>query len=100
MITFYCFPKEHWKYLRTANVFESPFAAVRLRTDAARRYKKVSSATALIWKVLMVAKNRFRRLDAPQLLVEVYQGAKYVDGLRVSSEKRRAAWSFFTDLLP
>jgi len=45
------FPKEHWKHLRTSNVVESPFAPVRLRTSAGKRYKKVENATALIWKV-------------------------------------------------
>ena len=89
MVTFYRFPREHWKHLRTTNVVESPFAAVRLRTDAAKRYKRVANATALIWKVLMVAQQRFRRLDAPHLLVEVHQGATYVDGVRVSSVRQR-----------
>ena len=41
MVTFYDFPKAHWKHLRTTNIIESPFAAVRLRTAAAKRYKKV-----------------------------------------------------------
>ena len=41
MVTFYRFPKDHWIQLRTTNVVESPFSALRLRTDAARRYKKV-----------------------------------------------------------
>lgn len=88
MITFYRFPREHWKHLRTTNVVESPFAAVRLRTDAAKRYKRVANATALIWKVLLVAQQRFRRLDAPHLLAEVYQGVTYVDGVRVSAVRK------------
>ncbi len=46
-VTFYRFPKEHWKHLRTTNVVESPFAALRLRTDAAKRYRKVENATAI-----------------------------------------------------
>jgi putative transposase len=41
MLTYYQFPKEHWRHLRTTNVVESPFAAVRLRTSAAKRFKKV-----------------------------------------------------------
>lgn len=88
MVSFYRFPREHWKHLRTTNVVESPFAAVRLRTDAAKRYKQVANATALIWKVLMVAQRRFRRLDAPELLAEVHQGIPYVDGLRVPLESK------------
>ena len=74
MVTFYQFPKQHWKHLRTTNVVESPLAALRLRTDAAKRYKKVESATAVIWKMLMLAEQRFRRLDAPEKLMEVYLG--------------------------
>ncbi len=74
MVTFYQFPKEHWKHLRTTNVVESPFAAVRLRTDAAKRYKKVENATAVIWKMLLLAEQRFRRLDAPDRLTQVYLG--------------------------
>jgi len=41
MITLYRFPNDHWRHLRTTNVVESPFSAVRLRTDATRRYKRV-----------------------------------------------------------
>ncbi len=55
MIIFFDYPKEYWIHLRTTNIVESPFNAVRLRTDAARRFKKVESAEAMIWKLLMVA---------------------------------------------
>ena len=93
MVTFYEFPKEHWKHLRTTNVVESPFSAVRLRTDAARRFKRAANATALIWKILMVAQNRFQRLDASHLLAEVYEGTRYTDGQRrqESNEEKKAA---------
>ena len=37
---------------------ESPFAALRLRTDAAKRYKRVDRAIAVIWKMLMVQVRR------------------------------------------
>ncbi len=80
LTAFYDFPEEHWKHLRTTNVIESPFASLRLRTNAAKRFKKVPNATALIWKVLMVAQKRFRRLDAPELLRDVYEGRRFVDG--------------------
>ena len=33
------------------NVVESSFEALRLRTNAAKRYKKVENATAVIWKM-------------------------------------------------
>lgn len=91
MVAFYHFPKEHWTHLRTTNVVESPFASVRLRTRAAKRFKKVASATAMIWKVLTVAESRFRKLDAPHLLSEVADGARYVDGIRITNCHGRIA---------
>ena len=87
MVTFYRFPEEHWKHLRTTNPVESPFAALRLRTDAAKRYKKVSSATVVIWKMLLVAEQRFRKLDAPEKMKEVYLGIDFLDGAEVKREE-------------
>lgn len=82
LVTFYQFPKDHWRHLRTTNVVESPFAAVRLRTTAGKRFKRVESATALIWKVLQVAEQTFRRLNAPEVLPAVYAGTPYVNGIQ------------------
>ncbi len=91
LVTFYQFPKAHWRHLRTTNVVESPFAAVRLRTTAGKRYKRVESATALIWKVLRVAEQTFRRLNAPELLPAVYAGTQYVDGVQKNRVIRQEA---------
>ncbi|MCI0408478.1 MAG: IS256 family transposase [Acidobacteria bacterium] len=91
MVTFYAFPKEHWKHLRTSNVVESPFAAVRLRTGAAKRYKRMENATAVIWKTLLVAEGNFRRLDHPELLAEVAEEVMYVDGVRAKRTEAEAA---------
>ena len=88
MITFYRFPKEHWPHLRTSNVVESPFAAIRLRTDAAKRYKRVSNATAMIWKLLRVAEKSFRRLKGHDLLPEVFQGKQFVDGFPLKAKNK------------
>jgi putative transposase len=91
VVTFYQFPQDHWRHLRTSNVVESPFASVRLRTAAGKRYKKVASATALIWKILMIAESRFRHLNAAHLLGEVAEGAEYEDGIRVHHANRKVA---------
>ena len=66
---------------------ESPLAALRLRTDAAKRFKRVDRATAVIWKMLMIAEQRFRRLNAPELLKQVYLGVQYQDGIEVSRKE-------------
>ncbi len=90
MVTFYRFPKEHWKHLRTTNVVESPFAALRLRTDAAKRFKKVANATAVTWKMLLVAEQRFRKLDAPERMQEVYLGINSLEPGELKQEKELA----------
>jgi len=81
MTTFYSFPREHWAHIRTTNVVESPFSSVRLRTDAAKRFKKVQNATAMIWKLLQVAEKNFRTLKGYWLLPDVYTGKRFVDGV-------------------
>lgn len=98
MVAYYSFPKEHWKHLRTTNIIESPFASVRLRTAASKRYKRVAGATAMIWKLLMVAEKTFRKLNAPHLLLHVMAGLRYEDGELIgqpspqfTSESRLAA---------
>jgi transposase-like protein len=75
MRTFLGFPKEHGRHLRTTHIVESPFAVVRLRTTAAKRFKKVANATAVVWKMLLVAEKRFHKLDNPELLGAVADGA-------------------------
>jgi putative transposase len=90
MVTFYRFPKEHWKHLRTTNPVESPFAALRLRTDAAKRYKKVANATAVTWKMLLIAEQRFRKLDAPEKMKDVYLGIDTLDIRKLKQEEALA----------
>jgi len=83
LVTFFDYPREHWIHLRTTNIVESPFAAVRLRTDAARRFKKTESAEAMIWKLLRVAEQSWRALNAPNLMRDVHDGKRFKDGVAV-----------------
>ena len=76
MTAFFDFPAGHWRHLRTS---------------AAKRFRKVDGATALIWKLLMVAEKRFRKLNSPHLLPGVLAGKRYADGKPVPAEERRAA---------
>jgi putative transposase len=86
LVTFYRFPQPHWQHLRTSNPVESPFAAARLRTDAAKRFKLVKNATAVIWKMLLVAEQVFRRVKHPEFMPMVYRGIRFVDGIQVEKE--------------
>jgi putative transposase len=66
-LTFYRFPESHWSHLRTTNVIESPFASVRLRTNAAKRFKRTKSGVYLVFEVLMRLQRNWRRLKSAHL---------------------------------
>jgi len=83
LTTYYDYPREHWKHLRTSNVVESPFSRVRLRTEASRRFKTQINATCLIWKTLMIAEKSFRKLNAPHLVDKVARDMKCSNGTEV-----------------
>lgn len=71
LLAFYALPAEHWKHLRTTNVIESPFATVRIRTDAARRFRTARSGTHLVFKILQAQEQRWSRISHPEKLKEV-----------------------------
>lgn len=71
LLTFYDFPMEHHRHLRTTNVIESPFATVRLRTDAAKRFRSAKSGTHLVFKILESCEKRWRIISHPEKLKEV-----------------------------
>ncbi|GIW53099.1 MAG: hypothetical protein KatS3mg082_2929 [Nitrospiraceae bacterium] len=54
------------------------------------RFKRVDRATAVIWKMLMVAQEKFRKLNAPELLEKVHAGVKYRDGIEVTGKEAAA----------
>ena len=80
-----------WQHLQTTNPVESPFASLRMRTDAAKRDKRVDRAIAVIWKMLMVVEKRFRRLNATELMKAVYDDRKYENGIPMQTEEEVAA---------
>lgn len=71
LLTYWKFPVEHHKHLRTTNVVESPFATVRLRTNAAKRLRTARSGVHLIYQILKRAQTRWQRLAHPEKLREV-----------------------------
>lgn len=91
MVTYYAFPAAHWRRLRTTNVIESPFDAVRLRTSATKRYKKLENGTAIIWRLLLVVEQRFRKLNAPERWPDVYTSDTSVDGVLMGQAAAPAA---------
>lgn len=66
-LTFHEFPDAHWPHLRTTNVIESTFASVRLRTNAAKRFKKTKSGVYLVHQVMLRLEQNWRRLISAHL---------------------------------
>lgn len=91
LLTFFDFPAEHWKHLRTSNVIESPFATVRLRQRVTKGAGSRTKAITMAFKLLEMAQMRWRRLDGSQLLPLVAHGVKYRDGVRLENKEDRAA---------
>jgi len=87
LITFFDFPAEHWKHLRTTNVIESRFATVRLRERATRGAGSRTKGLLMAFKLLDMAQQRWRRLDGAHLLPLVRAGVKFADGVRFDRAK-------------
>jgi transposase-like protein len=87
LVTFFDFPAEHWKHLRTTNVIESPFATVRLRERATRGAGSRTKGLLMAFKLLEMTQLRWRHLDGAQLLPLVREGVKFADGVQVDPAK-------------
>lgn len=89
LLTYYDFPRAHWKSLRTSNPIESTFDPVRLRTRATRRMQTARTGLYLVFQLVRRAERRWRRIDAPQLVARVLEGVQFVDGAEVTESARK-----------
>lgn len=71
LLTFFEFPIEHAKHLRTTNPIESVFATIRLRTKPMKRFRTIKSGVHLVFKLLERAKTGWRGVGHPEKLKEV-----------------------------
>jgi transposase-like protein len=71
LLTFFEFPLEHARHLRTTNPIESPFATIRLRTNAARRFRTARSGLHLVFKLLERCQKGWQKISHPEKLKEV-----------------------------
>lgn len=83
LLAFFDFPAEHWKHLRTTNPIESAFATVRLRTRVTKGPGSRAAGLAMVFKLLLVAEQSWRKLNGAELVPLVRAGVKFSDGIRV-----------------
>jgi len=84
LLTFLDFPAEHWVHLRTTNPIESTFGTIKARTKKTRGAGSRSAGLAMAFKLIEAAEQRWRRVNAPQLVAAVLHGIEFKDGARVT----------------
>lgn len=80
LVTYYDFPLEHFKHLRTTNPIESPFATLRHRQRRTKGNGSRRAALAMAYKLLDSAERTWRKLDCAIKLLWVHKGVRFIDG--------------------
>ena len=88
LLTFYDFPAEHWRHIRTTNPIESTFATVRLRTNKVRGCFSTNTVITMAFKLCQCAQKKWIRLHRPERLADIVKGVIFVNGIEI---KRIAA---------
>lgn len=82
LLTFYDYPAEHWKHIRTSNPIESTFATVRHRTKRTKGCLSRKTGLAMAFRLMMSAQKKWRKLDGRNRLPDVISGVEFRDGVR------------------
>jgi transposase-like protein len=82
LLTFYDFPAEHWIHIRTTNPIESTFATVRLRSAKTKGCGSRIACLTMVFKLTQSAEANWRSLNGSNLLPDVIQGVRFVNGLK------------------
>ena len=81
LLTFYDFPAEHWKHVRTTNPIESTFATVRHRTRRTKGCLSRKTGLAMAFKLMMSAQAKWRKIDGRNRMPELIEGIAFRDGV-------------------
>jgi transposase-like protein len=68
--------------VHSTNPIESTFAAVRLRTTKTKGCLSRQTALAMVVKLLLSARKKWRRLNGLDHLAEVIQGVRFEDDIK------------------
>jgi putative transposase len=83
LFTFYEFPAEHWRHLRTSNPIESTFATVRHRSRQTKGCGSRAATLGMVFKLAMEAQRGWRKLNGYELIDKVIRGVRFEDGAEV-----------------
>ena len=82
LLTFYDFPAEHWIHLRTTNPIESTFATVKHRQRKTKGNGSRLACLTMVFKLMESAAKKWRLLNGSQIIPDIIQGIKFIDGIR------------------
>jgi putative transposase len=85
LFTFYDFPAEHWRHIRTTNPIESTFASVRHRHRQTKGCGSRLATLALVFQLARQAEKGWRRLNGHRLITKVIAGVVFKDGLEAQA---------------
>jgi transposase-like protein len=83
LFTFYEFPAEHWRHIRTINPIESTFATIRHRSRQTKGCGSRAATLAMVFKLAREAEKSWRRLNGYELIDKVIRGVRFADGVEV-----------------
>jgi transposase-like protein len=84
LLAFFDFPAEHWIHLRTTNPIESTFATVKARTRVTKGAGSRNAGLAMAFKLTLAAQDRWRKVNAANLVALVRAGATFKDGTLIT----------------
>ena len=91
LLTFYDYPAQHWRHLRTTNPIESVFAPVRARTDITKGPGSRQAGLGMIFKLMEAAEGRWRKLTGSHLVALVRAGARFENGELIEGDEEKDA---------
>jgi transposase-like protein len=81
LLTFYSFPAEHWRHLRTTNPIESSFATIRHRARQTKGSGSRLATLAMMFKLGIECEKTWRRLNGHELIHKLIEGVRFIDGV-------------------
>jgi transposase-like protein len=80
LLTYMQFPAAHWVHLRTTNPIEAAFAPAKGRARKTKGAGSRRAGLAMAFKLIESSQQRWRKINAPQLVGQVREGRRCPDG--------------------
>ncbi len=89
LLTFYDFPADHWKHLRTGNPIGSVFATVRHSTVRTKGALSQMTVKLMVFKLVQAAAKTWRRLKGANQLPLVIEAVTFTEGCARGHNRRQ-----------